>query len=81
MNNNGKKKWLILWEKDVLSPKEKEVGWEENTRSHEKWSSNCGFCHEARQFLEISQKEEEQEGSKNMSSSKDIFNERIQNTV
>ena len=81
MNNNGKKKWFILWEKDVLSPKEKEVGWEENTRSHEKWSSNCGFCHKAEHVFENAQKQEGQEGSKNTSSSKVIFNERIQSIV
>ena len=33
----------------------------------------CGFCHEARQFLEIGQKQEGQEGSKNTSPSKGHF--------
>ena len=82
MNNNGGKEVIDFVRKRHLSPKEKEVGWEEkHTITREVELQSVVFVTRQNMFIEITQKEEGQEGSKNTSPSKDIFNERIQSTV
>ena len=82
MNNNGEKEVIDFVRKRCFKPQRERSGVRrKHTITRKVELQSVVFVKRQDMFFEIVQKEERQEGSKNTSSSKDIFNERIQNTV
>ena len=82
MNNNGGKEVIDFVRKRRFKPQRERSGVRrKHTIIRKVEFQSVVFSTKQNMFIEITQKEEGQDGSKNTSSSKDIFNERIQNTV
>ena len=82
MNNNGGKEVIDFVRKRCFKSQRKRSGLRrKHTITRKVELQSVVFVTRQNMFIEITQKEEGQEGSKNTSPSKDIFKERIQSNV
>ena len=82
MNKNGEKEVIDFVRKRRFKPQKERSGMRrKHTITWKVELQSVVFVTRQDLVFEIVQKQEGQEGSKNTSSSKDIFKERIQNTV